>query len=561
MRLISVSTGQVQTIHVGNEVIQTAHIKTPAPRPWVITEDGALGDRRAVHPDKLYAFSRAAYDYWGEYLCVDPNKWPDGFFGENLTLDTLNEDDLRVGDVFALGNEVRIVVSGARTPCVKLAWRLSQPRSFQKIFALSRRSGAYFGVLATGQVRPGDRLVRLHREPDLPTIANLCDWVASHGPPPLKPLERLLAFEHLSPTIRLLLGAKLDAAERASALVEARWRGWRPFTIERIVDETAGVRSFTLRPKDGERLCQPRPGQFVAVRMVAADGSEITRSWSLSSFAHGLDRYRLTVRRQEGFGSSWLHAASEGAELMLRAPAGDFVLDMGSFRPVVLVAAGIGITPLFAMVEAHLSRPDPPPLHLIYGARTPAEVAFKAELDRIAANTPDVHVSYLYSGCEVDGRPRSRIDPRLVVERLAGLHVKLDGRRIQLPWYESDMYLCGPGDFCGSLKQDLIALGANPDHISLERFAAPELATSELSAAEIRFARSGTAAMWRANDELTLLEVAEQAGVEVASDCRAGACLTCKTRLIEGATTADTGNGSALLCIGRPTSSLLVLDV
>ncbi|MDB5578660.1 MAG: hypothetical protein JWR80_3836, partial [Bradyrhizobium sp.] len=150
MKLLNFSIGQVRTIQVGSDVIRTAHIKAPVAEPWIVTPHGALGDERAVHPDKFYAFARTSYDYWGDHLAIDPRKWPDGFFGENLTLDDLDETDVRVGDVFMLGDSVKLVVSGARTPCVKLAWRLGQPRSFQKIFASSRRTGVYFGVLETG---------------------------------------------------------------------------------------------------------------------------------------------------------------------------------------------------------------------------------------------------------------------------------------------------------------------------------------------------------------------------------------------------------------------------
>lgn len=560
MKLLNFSIGQVQTVQVGHEVLRTAHIKAPVAEPWVITENGARGDERAVHPDKLYAFAKTGYDHWGRHLRIDPAKWPDGFFGENLTLDTLDEDDVRVGDVFALGDEVRLVVAGARNPCLKLAWRLAQPRSFQKTFALSRNTGVYLGVVATGQVRPGDALHRIHHDPTMPSVADVCAFVASHDAPPLEPLQRLLAFDGLSQTNRLLLGAKLDAAERAADKVEGRWRGWRRFTIDRIVEEAPEIRSFHLKPADGEPICQPRPGQFVSVRMASEDGGMIQRSWSLSAFAHDMASYRLTVRRQTGPGSNWLHRAGIGAQVGLRAPTGGFHIDMGGFRPVVLIAAGIGVTPLLAMIQAHLARPQAAAIHLVYGARTPEEAAFRAELDALAAAHPHFGVSYVYSRSDAGAAPRGRITPDLVIDLLPDLHVVVAGHSVEIAWSECAMYICGPGDFCGTLKEAFVARGGNPDLIFVELFTAPEAGAAGVEEAEVRFLRSGVSARWSEDEDLTLLELAERAGVEIESDCRAGACLSCRTGIVEGGATVTMEDGAALLCIGRPNSPVLVLD-
>ena len=560
MKLLNFSTGQIRTIYINGTAVQTAHVKTPIAEPWTIDENGAVGDRRAVHPDKIYAFARTGYGYWSERLGIDPGSWPDGFFGENLTIDALDETDVRIGDIFAIGDRVRLVVAGSRTPCAKLAWRLGQPRAFQRIFALSRHTGVYLGILETGVVRPGDVLRRIHHDPDMPSIADLCDYVASHDPPPLEPLQRLLAFAHLSPTIRLLLGAKLDAAERAAALVEGRWRGWRPFVIDDISEEAHDIRSVQLRPADGGPLCRPRPGQFVTARIDAGDGTQILRSWSVSSFAHAMDRYRLTVRKQSGPGSNWLHRAAPGTMLMLRAPAGRFVLDEG-FRPVVLVAAGIGITPLLAMLHAHLLRPKGAAAYLFYGARSPAELAFRDELDALAAAHPHFHATYRYSRQADDAQAAGRVTPATVIEGLADLHVMLEGRRIDLPWFEADIYLCGPGAFCTEMREGFIALGANPDHLFTEQFVAVVAEDSDIEDAQIRFVRSGLTVDWHAADDLTLLDLAERAGLSVAHDCRSGACLTCKTRIVEGGATAVAPDGEALLCIGRPATPELVLDL
>jgi ferredoxin-NADP reductase/MOSC domain-containing protein YiiM len=561
MKLLNFCIGKVQTIQIGNESVRTAHVKAPVAEPWIITSNGAEGDERAVHPDKIYAYARNGYQHWGRHFQVDPALWPDGFFGENLTFDVLDEDALHIGDVFQLGTQVRLVVAGPRNPCLKLSWRLGQPPTFQKIFQQSHHTGVYFGVLQTGQVRPGDLTQLVERDASMPSLAEVAHFAGGHTTPPLEPLRRVLDFPHLSKTIRHILHAKLDAAERAATSIEGRWRGWRDFTIERIVEEAPEIRSFYLRAEDGGRLCQPRAGQFVTVQMRDADGELITRCWSLSSHTYDMEHYRLTVRRQDGAGSNWLHRARAGSQVRLRAPAGEFALDTGSFRPVVLIAAGIGVTPLLAMVHAHLARGETgAPIYLIYGARSPAHVAFRDELDALAAAHPSLHVTYVYSASEAGGRPAGRITLDLVMSVLADLHIMLGERRIPLPWFENDTYICGPGEFCAELERQLVAQGANADHIFYELFSAAPAPSTELESAEVHFCRSGLTCMWRADEDLTLLELAEREGITVPSDCRAGACLSCKTKVLEGTVTTVMDDGHALLCIGRPRTAVVALE-
>ena len=561
MKLLNFSVGQIHTIQVGADTIRTAHMKAPQPEPWEINEDGAVGDKRAVHPDKIYAFARSAYAYWAEYFSINPSVWPDGFFGENLTLDELDECDTRVGDVFAIGEDVRLVVAGARTPCIKLAWRLGQPRTFQKVFAKSRRTGAYFGVLSTGRVRPGDKMTRIAHDPSMPSVADVCDFVGDHKPPPLEPLKRLLAFDKLSPTIRMLLTAKLDAAERAANTSEGRWRGWRAFEIENIEEEAPDIRSVHLRASDGKPLCQPQPGQFVSVRLPSKSNDAVTRTWSLSHFAPDLDRYRITVRKQNGPGSNWIHKAKIGASVSLRAPAGEFTLDMGSPRPVVLIAAGIGITPLMSMLQAQLQRPQQgAPVYMFYGVRSLSDAAFRDTLDALAAQHENFTLCYVCSRSDETGRPAARMTPDYVIENLRDMHVQLQGRRVDLPWHECDMYICGPGDFCSQFKDAFAARGANADHIHMELFAGAETESTELEKARVRFAKSGFDRIWNANMDLSLLELAERAGIDIEHDCRAGTCLTCKTKVLSGETTADLDDGDTLLCIARPKTARLVID-
>lgn len=559
MKLLNVSAGALHTIQIGGEVVKTGHLKTPQPEPWVITGDGVEGDRRAVHPDKLYAFSRQAYEYWGKALGVDPARWPDGFFGENLTLETLDEQDLRVGDVLALGDEVRLFVAGARNPCLKLSWRLGQPPAFQQVFAKSRHAGVYLGVERAGRVRPGDRLERIAHDPAMPSVADVSDFLIDRDPPPLEPLCRLLDYPRLSGSNRLLLAAKREAAESARDAREGRWPGWRDFVVQAIVAETPEIRSVELAPADGGSLPRAKPGQHIQVE-IDDGGTPVRRSWSLSAFAPEPQSYRITVRRQEGRGSARLHELAVGETVRLRAPAGDFTLDMGSYRPLVLIAAGIGITPLKAMLDAHLARTSGSAVHLIYAGRTPDALAFRAELEALAAARDDLTLTFVYSRAEIAGAEAGRLTPERVIAALGDIGVVVNGHRHQLPWFEAAIYMCGPNELCDALRDGLIARGANAGNLFHERFGVTTV-RSELDEATVHFAASGVTASWTAGDDLTLLELAEREGLDIPNSCRSGSCLTCRCVISGGATTADLGDGTCLPCIARPQNADIILQI
>lgn len=561
MELLNVSAGSIHTVQIGTEVVRTGHIKSPVAQPWEITDQGVAGDQRAVHPDTLYAFARRGYDHWGAHLSVDPSRWPDGFFGENLTFDDFDEADLRIGDVFALGDEVRLFVAGARNPCNKLAWRLNQPATFQKLFARSRRAGVYFGVEQAGIVRSGDRLVRVRHDPTMPSIADVSAYIIDREPPPLLPLQRILAYDRLSPTNRLLLGGKLDAAERAADAVEGRWRGWRAFTVSGIVEETADIRSINFAPVDGGPLCLAKPGQFVTVRMDDGTDAPVTRAWSLSRSDDDQATYRVTVRRQDGVGSQRLHRLALGDSVMLRAPTGDFVLNRGSFRPVVLIAAGIGVTPLKAMLDAQLARPDAPAVRMLYAGRSPATVAFREELERLAQVHDKFELTMVYSQADEPGSVWGRITPELVIRQLQGMQIMIGGQRHDVPWYETDVYLCGPTELCRTLTEALVRRGANADRIFQELFTSAPLELVEVQEARIVFSRSDRTAIWRAGEDLSLLELAEDAGIDVPSSCRSGSCLSCRSTLLDGEATGSLGDGTVLPCIARPKTATLVLHI
>ncbi|HPE32944.1 MAG TPA: 2Fe-2S iron-sulfur cluster-binding protein, partial [Parvularculaceae bacterium] len=197
----------------------------------------------------------------------------------------------------------------------------------------------------------------------------------------------------------------------------------------------------------------------------------------------------------------------------------------------------------------------------IYGAKSPEDMAFRDRLSQLAAEHPTLRTTFVFSRKAGEGTATGRITADLVKRVLHDVHVVIGGKMIALPWFEADFYLCGPGAFCEQMTAALVAGGADPNHMFSERFEALEAEASELQSATVRFAKAEKEAAWKADSNPSLLELAESAGLSVDNDCRSGACMTCRSAIAEGETTADLGDGTALLCIARPKTPRLVIDI
>ena len=246
---------------------------------------------------------------------------------------------------------------------------------------------------------------------------------------------------------QLLIGAEEEvyaATERAPG----GWRGGRAFRVARKVRESEEITSFHLQPADGGALLDFIPGQYIGLRLLL-DGEEVRRNYSLSAAPNGRD-YRISVKREAGGRvSKHLHdRVQEGDELELFAPAGEFTLNRAS-RPLVLISAGVGITPLLAMLEVAVRQDRP--IRFIHCARHAGVQAFAARVDELAAAHPQLQRFY----CLEEPRPGDSADAhgRLTAERL----------RAWLPAeYETDVYFLGPKPFMAALKRNLRELGVPP---------------------------------------------------------------------------------------------------
>jgi hypothetical protein len=380
---------------------------------------------------------------------------------------------------------------------------------------------------------------------------------------------------------RVALNPEPAAAPLPASALSAAWSGTRDFKVtSRSFEDTARSQcSFCLQPVDGQPLPKFRPGQFLTFALqipgdvAAGESRSVTRCYSLSC-APAPDHYRVSIKRvpppadrpdlAPGVSSNHFHdRVKVGDVLQVSAPAGHFCIDPDPAVPAVLVAGGIGITPMMSMLEWCLDQQPGRSVHLYYGLRHGGEHAFKARLEQLAHTNPGfkLHVVYSRPSAEdVQGRDFQHTG-----------HVDVGLLQQTLPHGRHQFYICGPAAMMESLVPALVEWGVPEGDVHFEAFgpasvrkttAAPVPLTAGLSLA-LRFSRSGRTLSWDGNDG-NLLDFAERHGVEIDSGCRSGSCGTCETRLVSGSVEYaqrpdhDVAPGHCLPCVGRPATDLVL---
>ncbi len=355
------------------------------------------------------------------------------------------------------------------------------------------------------------------------------------------------------------------------------WQGCRDLRVVQkgFEDEAHSICSFDLVPADDRALPRFKPGQFLTLRLDARDPAtggikEIVRCYSLSD-RPGLDHYRICVKRAlppadspdlpPGLSSNQLHdSVQEGHVLAARAPGGHFFLEPGD-GPIVLVAGGIGITPMLSMLNDSFSNGSSREIWLFYGVRNSADQIEKAQLEALAEEHPDFHLCVCYS----KPLPRDVLDSDYQREG----HVDINLLRLTLSLAPYDFYICGPRPMMETLVPALAKWGVANQNIHYEAFgpaslsgladgdSVPEEAGPAAETITVTFSRSGKSVAWDSSSN-SLLDLAEKNGIEVGAGCRAGGCGSCQTTIEEGkvgyiqAPDFDPDPGCCLLCISRP---------
>jgi ferredoxin-NADP reductase/ferredoxin len=352
------------------------------------------------------------------------------------------------------------------------------------------------------------------------------------------------------------------------------WPGFRQLTVTAITRESDSVISIRLEDPSGASLPAARPGQYLTVRVQPdAQQRAVLRNYSMSG-PPGAGYYRFTVKReQDGVASGYLHThVAVGDQLDIAAPRGTFILDQTE-APALLISAGIGATPVLAMLQALAQERSDREVWWLYGARNGHEHPFAAEARSLLASLPNAHAHVYYShpdSDDVEGRDFDSTG-RLTASELAGLN----------PPTTAEAYICGPTAFMDETSAGLAALGIDASRIRTEPFGPEAGSTPGIAATSgraphppagdpgdgptIAFARSDLTIPWR-SDYGTLLELAEACDVPVRWSCRTGVCQTCETTLIAGDVdyspdpVEPPNEGSVFICCSRPRDDL-VLDL
>ncbi|UUU34405.1 globin domain-containing protein [Streptomyces sp. CA-210063] len=258
-----------------------------------------------------------------------------------------------------------------------------------------------------------------------------------------------------------LMANALIAIERELYETGGAGGGWREWEVVGRVAETADVVALELRPADGSPVPVHRAGQYVSVRVALADGARQIRQYSLTG-APGADTWRIAVKRVQGGAapdgevSNHLHARVRvGDRLPVSAPYGDLVLDQDAGAPLLLASAGIGVTPMVAVLEQLALSGHRAPVTVVHADRSPAEHALRADQEGYAAKLADASAHFWYEEPE-PGHPADR----------TGL---ADLSRLDVPT-GTRAYLCGPLPFMRAVRAQLIAKGVPPADIHYEVF-------------------------------------------------------------------------------------------
>jgi hypothetical protein len=356
---------------------------------------------------------------------------------------------------------------------------------------------------------------------------------------------------------------------------QLQWNGYRKFEVVRKVVECDDVCAVYLKPHDGKTLAQFKPGQYLTFQLsVPGRDKPLVRCYSLSDSPHRLDYYRVTIKKERapadrpdlpcGAGSSYFtDVVKEGDILDVKAPSGHFYLEMAKSHPIVLIAGGVGVTPMLSMAQAVAASGSKREVWFFYGVRNSKEHIHKQELEKLAAENEHIHLHVCYSRPlpnDVKGRDYQH-EGRVSIELL----------KEALPSNNFEYYLCGNGSFMKSLTDGLEEWGVPEKDVHFEAFGpatvkkkAPELSPSEtkfLSKTHVTFKRSGKVVGWDPNAG-NLLDLALANGVRIEAGCRAGGCGSCLVAIKAGKVSyvsqpdAAPEEGACLTCICRPASDL-----
>jgi len=426
-------------------------------------------------------------------------------------------------------------------------------------------------VLDGGVLKPGDKAVAGEKCEGAMSCADISRLAFENDIKTKEVLELLVRDPHLLGMNRGLFERKISIIRDRSLRNKEAWKGWRTFRPFKIVDEGDGVKSFFIKPIDGKPLATYLPGQFLTLRLPTG----LVRNWSISDWSTQdcPAYYRISIKKSSN-GSRWMHEnCTLETDLEVRSPAGSFHLDWTPMFPdrQVYISAGIGVTPILAMLKAHFSHPAmrKAPALWIHVCRD--EEAYTSLLDEVPRReglekrlffTKPRLEDVLGEKYHFAGRPtlevmRDFIGPSYFVD-------PLDIMPVEVPGVYSTFYICGPKLFEEDMKTNLKELGVSEGSMHSETFSSGSTPPTALRKGAITFSKSKKSVKWdsEGTECMSILEIAEQAGLEPEYGCRMGSCGSCRVNLLKGSVAGGMQpDGSVRICCAKPASENVELEL
>ncbi len=358
--------------------------------------------------------------------------------------------------------------------------------------------------------------------------------------------------------------ASIAAASPAAPLT-AKWRG--QLSVESIVNETPHVKTFRLRSYGGGGGSLPFtfvPGQFLNVAF-GIGGARMNRSYSISSSPNEREYVELTVKREDrGAVSRHIYdLVKVGDTIEAGGPVGTFTFTGLEAESIVLVGAGVGITPMMSVARYLSERSWSGDIYFIYGCRSEADLMFAEAIAALERQNPKLHVAITMSkpGPNWKGA-RGRITKEFLIQAVPNLA-------------SQRVHLCGPPSMMNGTKALLAEIGVSPDNLKTEAFGAvrpPPTApgTSAKPAAPatgplVTFSNNSKSARIRLDQ--TILELSEELDIGIQNSCRVGTCGVCKVKMTSGEVEMavqdsldddEKHNGLILACQAKPKTPVTV---
>ena len=577
MKVISVNIGSTREIEWRGQIVKTSILKTPVEGRVKVGRLNIEGDSQSDlvgHGGEhraVMVYQAESYQYWSQHY--QRNDWVYGQFGENLTITGLPDTDVFIGDRFQIGTVI-FEVTQPRVTCFKVGIITGVPE-MPAMLVSHKRPGFYFRVIKEGELGAGDFITKIAEGAERMSITDI-DFLLYGNDHAKQGLQKAIKIPALSEgwraSFQALLNTRLEGitggnAGLSSAQIRpAAWYGFRPFIVLKAQMESYDVRSIELIDNGGGVLPEFLPGQHIAVHIPNVLSSvPLTRMYSLCG-PSGANTYRIAVKREaEGLGSVYLHDQLKAGDILeISAPRGTFTLSKDRV-PIVLLSAGVGITPLLGMLHSLVTNTSAREVWWIHTTQDGAHYSFAEEVKSIGESLPAFHSVIIYSQPNQNELPGVHYDFKghLNRELLKNLHLPV----------ESEYYVCGPAGYLSDILAALRDLDVPDEKVKFEAFnnttsiphgtmtlphpPANNIGTGPL----VTFTKSKISFHWHSRFN-NLLEAAEACDVPVQWSCRSGVCHRCESALLDGKIKYEPSpldfpaEGNVLICCAKPVSSI-----